>query len=163
MCDAEHEGDLESHSRGDRRRTIGRSAMLRKHGEDPRLSPRPRSRDSPSASPGEAEAAIRTVPSVRVDPRALKRRFRTHGHSIGIFPSDLLALGLPLLERVLLLVLELHRAPLARGRRGTTTTTTITIFLDPSIALSSLARPFRRTRARALCLSLVRSARRSQN
>jgi len=35
-------------------------------------------------------------------------RFATHGHPIGVFPSDLLALGLPLFERMLLFVLELH-------------------------------------------------------
>lgn len=36
------------------------------------------------------------------------RPWYTHGHSIRVFPSDLLALGLPLLERMLLFVLELH-------------------------------------------------------
>lgn len=34
----------------------------------------------------------------------------TYGHSIRVLPADLLALGLPLLERMLLLVLELHDA-----------------------------------------------------
>lgn len=47
-----------------------------------------------------------------------KSRSTTHGHSIRIFSSYLLALGLPLLERMLLLVLKLHRPPVyARDSR----------------------------------------------
>lgn len=41
------------------------------------------------------------------DPR-LRSLFHDHGHTVSVFSPDFLAFGLPLLERVLLLVLEFH-------------------------------------------------------
>lgn len=87
----------------------------------------------------------------------------THGHPIRIFPSDLLALGLPLFERVLLLVLELHCSPSARGSRAGDDGDGDP-FLDPSRPSPSfLACPFVHARARTHSLSLSRSPRQSLN
>lgn len=72
--------------------------------------------------------ARREVVSLAKRGRERERGF-THGHAVGILPSYLLALGLPLLERMLLLVLKLH------GRRsrwdGDATATTILLVYFP--------------------------------
>lgn len=107
---------------------------------------------------GEAEAAGSWLRD-RSRARGRQRTGNTHGHPIGIFPSDLLALGLPLFERVLLFVLELHCAPSARGSRAGDDGDDDP-FLDPSRPSPSfLACPFVQARARTLTHSLSRSPR----
>lgn len=44
--------------------------------------------------------------------------YYTHWHSVGVFPPDFLALGFPLLERMLFLVLELHFCTMQTSKFG---------------------------------------------
>jgi len=84
----------------------------------PRLPDRNESRRFERDNGRDVSAAI-YIRSRRINPRISgvktsrraqrkKSRFATHGHPVGVFPSDLLALGLPLFERMLLFILELH-------------------------------------------------------